>query len=267
MYESHWGLRRPPFENRHDPELYYPSSSHEGALLKLRYVVEQRKGAAVLVGDHGVGKTFLTHVLTQALDDESVRVARIVAPRLPADELFAYLAVQLDANPDRDGLHPDLLPRRLRQLSKSGQHPVLILDEAHLLEYEHLERLQLLLNYRDELEIDFSVLLVGLPVLLSHVRRLPGLDSRISVRSTIRAMDAGETADYVRHRLQMSGRDAAAFTDETLQLLGELSGGIPRRLNQVCDLALLVGYSDELTQLTPVEVRAAAEELDTVSVD
>ena len=97
--------------------------------------------------------------------------------------------------------------------------------------------------------------------LLPRVRRSGGLDARIAVRTSLRGLSPEDTAEYVRHRLRVAGCTDAPFSDETLRTVCELSQGVPRRINQLCDLALLVGFADELQSLTPVEVEAAAQEL------
>ncbi len=268
MYESYWRLGRAAFDSDGDASFYFPGEMHEGALLKLRYTVEQRKGAALLAGGHGTGKTYLTHVLERELDPERYPLLRIVFPQLSPAELLLCLANRLGAaTGGTEGPGPGTarvlqrLEARLEQLTEDGRHPVLVFDEAHLLEMEHLQTLQLLLNYREEPRIDFTLILVGRPDLLPRVRRSGGLDARIGVRTSLRGLSPEETAEYVRHRLRVAGRADAPFSDETLRTVCELSQGVPRRINQLCDLALLVGFADELQSLTPVEVEAAAQEL------
>lgn len=266
MYETYWRLGRAAFENDGDAAFYFPSEAHEGALLKLRYTVEHRKGAALLAGGHGTGKTYLTHVLERELDPERYPLSRIVFPQLSPHELLICLANRLGAaigGADGAGSARVLqrLEARLEQLTADGKHPVLLFDEAHLLEMEHLQTLQLLLNYREEPRIDFTLILVGRPDLLPRVRRSGGLDARIAVRTSLRGLSPDDTAAYVRHRMYVAGRVDAPFSEDTLRTVCELSQGVPRRINQLCDLALLVGFADELPSLTPVEVEAAAQEL------
>lgn len=274
MYEAYWHLQRPAFESDGDPSFYFASPSHQGALLKLRYAIEYHKGVGLLVGGHGLGKTYLTYVLERDLDPGRFPVARLVFPQLSPAELLRYLAVRLGADvSDADlaqgsldrVLH--LLERRLEQLTADGQRAVLIVDEAHLLEPEHLTTLQLLLNFRQEPRIEFSLLLVGRPDLVPRVQRVAGLSERICVRTALQPLSETDTFEYVRHRLKIAGRSGAPFGDDAMRTFWELSHGVPRRINQLCDLALLVGFADELQSLTPVELEAAAAELACVSAD
>lgn len=272
MHESYWQLERPAFECDADPEFYFPASTHEGALLKLRYVVEHRKGAALLAGPHGVGKSYLTHILSRELGDEQYIVVRIVFPKLDPVELLSDLAARLGSTADSRGEeHGDRvlrrLEQRLEQLTIEHRHAVLIVDEAHLLEPEHLQTLQLLMNLREPPRLDFTLILIGQPELLPRVRRVGGLDSRIAARTTLRPLSLEETAEYAAHRLRIAGRDDSPFTGDALRSICELAQGAPRRINQLCDLALLIGYADEARELTAVDAEAAGAELACVSAD
>lgn len=272
MHEPYWQLERPAFECDADPQFYFPASTHEGALLKLRYVVEHRKGAALLAAPHGMGKTYLTHILARELGGEHYVFVRLVYPKLEPIELLCDLAARLGAPVDwRDAesgervLHR--LEQRLEQLTIEQRHAVLIVDEAHLLEGEHLQSLQLLLNLRDPPRLDFSLILVGQPELLPRVRRVGGLDSRIAARTTLRPLSVDETGEYAAHRLRIAGGLDCPFSGDALKSICELAQGAPRRINQLCDLALLIGYADEAHELTSVEAEAAAAELACVSAD
>lgn len=273
MYESYWQLSKPAFENDADPEFYFAAASHHGALLKLRYLIENRKELGVLVGDHGLGKTFLTHVLERHLDATHAPCVHLLFSALAPAEMLRYLAARLGAGAgvsDGPGTPADVVLRgleaRLDELRQRGQRPVIVIDDAHWLDLPHLQTLQLLLNVLQR-GAGGSMLLVGRPELLPRLRRLPALADRVSVRTTLRPLSAEESRQYVRHRLQVAGNGAALLGSEALRAAWELSEGIPRKLNQLCDLSLLVGYADGLSSLSEVDVEAAAEELCSVSAD
>src|SRR5580704_10962372 len=113
MYESYWQLDRRPFENTDDPRFYYPGESHQGTLLKMRYVVENSRGGAVLAGAAGTGKTLLARVLARQLADTCRPVAHLVFPQMSAAELLAYLADEL-AGPDTGTRSLDQTVRRIQ---------------------------------------------------------------------------------------------------------------------------------------------------------
>jgi general secretion pathway protein A len=226
----------------------------------------------VLSGAHGLGKTFLTHVLESDLEPTSGPVARLVFPQMTPAEMLSYLAAKLGAETNaQESLRADLVLRRfesrLSELARIGRHPILIVDEAHLLEPEHFQTLHLLTNLPVEARGTFTLLLVGEPELLPKVQRVGALDDRITVRTSLRPLTEEETRDYVLKRLDRAGAPPGIFSGEAFRSLWETSLGAPRRINQLCDLSLLVGFADCLTKVSHVEVEAAAEELGAVAVE
>jgi MSHA biogenesis protein MshM len=186
--------------------------------------------------------------------------------------MLAYLAAKLGAEAGaQETLRTDVVLRRfesrLSDLARSGRHPVLIVDEAHLLEPEHFQTLHLVTNLPVEAGAPFTLLLVGEAELLPKVQRVGALDDRITVRTTLRPLTEDETRDYVLKRLERAGAPEGIFSREAFRSLWETSLGVPRRINQVCDLSLLVGFADCLTNVSHVEVEAAAEELGAVAVE
>ena len=268
MYKAYWNLNCRPFDDGADPKFYYSGRSHQTCLLKLRYVIEQRKGCALLVGEHGTGKSFLSHVLEDELADENVRFVRLVIPQLSPSEMLQYFASQVGGGPASSGAVEYTLLRleeKMQEIAATGVHLVLVIDEAHLLAQEHLSALRLLLNLREERRADFSLLLIGRVELLAQVRRQHALDQRVSVRAALTPLSVNEVREYVHDRTSAAGADREIFHANSAQTIWELSAGIPRRINQLCDLALLVGYADALQSLGPIEIKAAGEEIAAVA--
>ena len=270
MYESYWRLDRNPFDQDPDPQLFFASETHQAALLKLRYLIENRKGLGVLAGGTGVGKSFLSQVLNAQLEATQGPFVSLVYPCLQPVELLGYLARSLGISetptrngaPAVDGLIHEL-QRRLGELLDQGRHPVILIDDAHLIDDPELfQTLRLLLNFQPQRRTAFSLILLGQPELLVKLRRITGLESRVAVRSLLRPLTADETARYVQARLAAAGSQQEIFSSRTLQAVFELSGGLPRRINRLCDMALLVGYADDATQISPQQMTAVAEELE-----
>lgn len=271
MYEQYWRLERPAFENDQNPELFFPARSHHGALLKLRYLVEHHKGLGLLIGEHGLGKTFLTHVLERQLGAEAGPVVRLVFPQLSPVELLRYLVQRFGLMSGSAGTAgtDQLLARleaHLGDLADAGRRPTVVIDDAHLLEAGTLQTLQLLLNLQAE-KGGLTLLLVGRSDLLPRVKRLPALADRVNVKTRLQPLTLEEAEQYIRHRQEAAGRTESVLQPAAVRAVWELSQGVPRRLNQLCDLALLVGYADGLSQLSRVEVEAAADELCSISAD
>lgn len=272
MYEGYWKLERSAFQGSSEAGDFFASRTHHTALLKLKYLIENRQGVGVLSGSHGLGKTFLTHVLEAELETSIGPVARLVFPQMAPGEMLAYLAAKLGAETStQQSLRTDVVLRqlesRLEDLARSGRHPLLVVDEAHLLEPEHFQTLHLLTNLPAEAGATFTLLLVGEPELLPKVQRVGALDDRITVRTALRALTEEETRDYVLKRLERAGAPLGIFSREAFRSLWETSLGVPRRINQLCDLSLLVGFADCLSNVSHVEVEAAAEELGAVAVE
>ncbi len=269
MYESYWNLKRRPFEDQADAELYYRGQSHQSALLKLRYIVESGKGAGVLVGGCGVGKSLACDILQQELPERYQPCVRMIFPQMTPVEFLTDLTIRLGADEDfvlRAESSLDrvvrLLERQLQLLSERERHPIIVIDEAHLIEDRTLfNTLLSLLNVRTARNLEFSLFLVGDPVLLAQLQRSSQLDERFSIRSLIQPLTEEETAGYIQHRMTAAGASQNIFEPSALASLFALSGGIARRINRLCDLALLVGYADGLRSLAADEVESVATEL------
>ena len=278
MYSQHWSLNRRPFENTLEPEFFFPSQTHQAALLKLRYLIENQKGAGVLVGPTGTGKTFLTHRLAKELSSSAGPWLNFVFPAMSADDLLTDVAIRLGgesvaADWPKHSVLPRsaalrIIERSLDEHSRAGPHPVLIVDDAHLIDDPAtVQALELLLNFQQPPQRSFSLILLGDRLLLSRLARLPRFDERLAVRAMLQSLSPDETARYIRFRLEVSGARNAIFDAEALTEIAERSDGIPRRINRLADLALLVGYADGRSQLTAEDVASVSEELATVGVE
>jgi general secretion pathway protein A len=267
MYESYWQLEARPFEPNATRDFYYPAETHQGALLKLRYAVENRRGVAVLAGAPGTGKTLLIHTLHQQLDDRYRPFIHVVFPQMEGRDLLVYLAELLGAPPDDPPRYTvEESVRRIELVvhenQRQGRHAVLAVDEAHLLwDAGLLETLRLILNLGGQSEPPFTLLLVGQPRLLSMLERIPDLDERVAVKTLIRALSADETASYISHRLKAAGTRRDIFDSSALDEIHVLSQGVPRAINRLCDLALLIGYAQGAGELTAGDIAAVSEEL------
>lgn len=275
MYEHFWQLDRNPFDDDDDLRGFYRSETHQATLLKLRYLIENGKGTGLLVGGTGFGKSYLIQVLTQQLGESHGPFIHLVFPQMSPAELLGYLAVELGADANTFGREAVGLDRTIREIdrllrkySEQNRHPVIVVDEAHLIEdFQVFQALRLLLNFQQPKKCRFSLIFVGQRELLNTVRRLGQLEERLSVKCLLRPLSAEETSAYVTHRLEAAGATRPIFELTAMQPLHELSGGVPRRINRLCDLALLVGFADDSTSISAEQVEAVAEELTAVVPD
>ncbi|HUP79226.1 MAG TPA: AAA family ATPase [Pirellula sp.] len=276
MYQAHWGFQGRPFDSRSEANSYFPSDSHEAALLKLHFAIESRRSVAVVCGEPGLGKTMLLDKVFSQLPEFIAPKMRIVYPAMPPDQMLRYIARQIAPH---DGTEPiggigqsiESIERILRHNVGDSQHAVIAIDEAHLLEgFGSLEPLRLLLNLATELtdaESAMTLVLSGSTTLLSHLARHSSLEDRIAVRCVLERFGTEETAAYITHRLQSIGwNKPLMFDEEAMDLIQELTLGVPRRINRLCDLALMIGYAQDKSRIDAFTIETANAELTSRSV-
>jgi general secretion pathway protein A len=272
MYQAYWQLEARPFDHSADARFYFPGPSQQAAMLKLRYVIENRRGAAILAGESGLGKTLVAQTLLRSLGDEFRPQVHLVFPQMPAEQLLSYLADQLaggnrSAAPSQLSTHSiehslRRIESTLHEHAQAGRHAVLVIDEAqHLGEWRALETIRLLLNFEHNAQPLATVLLVGQTGLALDVQRLPQLDERLAVKCHLSRLKADETSAYIQHRLIAAGAKQPIFDASALVEIHRLTHGVPRRVNRLCDLALLVGYGEEKQSLDGSQMQAIYEEL------
>lgn len=267
MYESYWQLNQKPFENCCDPRFYFPGESHQAALLKLRYAIENRRGGAVLAGPSGAGKTLIAAMLRSTLAEQFVPFVHLVFPQMSANQLLAYLADELTGSDD-GSLAADVQKsvRRIEHFladnTRDGRHAVVVVDEAHLIdEGRAFEAMRLLLNFELAGRPGLTLLLAGQPGILPALDRMPQLEERVGVKCLLRPFTERETADYVSHRLKVAGATRELFEPDALPALHRLSHGVARRINRLGDLALLIGYAEGRSTISAAHLEAVSQEL------
>ncbi len=264
MYESYWGLSRRPFADDGD-EVLFRSQTHQAALLKLRYTIETGQAAGLLVGEAGSGKSSLVGALKRELDCSSSPFLQLRFAQLSATEFLCWLAAALSGSEAPQGGLDRVLRKietELARLADQQCRPVLVIDDAHLVRDAALfPTLHQLLSYPFHGTSPFTLFLVGEPELVGLVSRCVPLNERFAVRCGLQSLSREETAEYVSHRLRCAGADQPIFEPAALEAVFEFSAGLPRRINRLCDLALLVGFADRLKSVSRCEVEAVAEEL------
>lgn len=249
MYEKYWGLNELPFENVPDPRFMYHSSQHEEALMRLIYATKAQKGAAMLSGDVGCGKTTVSRAFVQELSSDEYEVGIIANPSLAAldflKEILYQLGIEKTADSKQNLLH--ILNEAMLQNMAQKKKTVLIVDDAQAINDETtFEELRLLLNFQLNDQFLMTLILIGQPELRDKVTKIPQLDSRISIRYHLKPLDLKETAQYILFRLKVAGMQKNTFTREAIEKIYEYTGGVPRKINNICDLSLLVGFSKKV---------------------
>jgi general secretion pathway protein A len=267
MYEQHYGFREAPFQITPDPRFLYLTRSHRDALAYLTYGIKERKGILVLTGEVGVGKTLIVRTLLASLP-ENVSTAVVMNARLNFRQLL-YLAlldfgVEVVSRSKVDLLLN--LQHFLLKLSEEDATALLVIDEAQTLTPDGLEDFRLLSNLETTTQKLLQILLVGQPelkgTLLQHSLRQ--LRQRIPGICDLSSLPPESVGEYIEHRLSVSsdGRCAGLFTRAAIHEIARYSEGVPRRINQACDRALLVGYARGADRIDDQHVRAAVRELE-----
>jgi general secretion pathway protein A len=206
----------------------------------------------MLTGEYGCGKTTLSRALIQRLEAERYEIGLLTNPSWSAIDFLREVLYQLGHETTETSkaelLHllNDVLFRNFRD----GRDTVVIVDEAQLIEDDAVfEELRLLMNFQTDDRFLVTLLLIGSPELAPKVRRLKHLDQRITIRYHLNTLDYAHTAAYVTHRLKMAGRATPIFTGEAVRLIFDFTRGTPREINNLCDVALLVGYTKRAPEI------------------
>lgn len=262
MYHSHWGLSESPYRDRLDPRFFYQNPVHEEALARMHFLVDERRRVGLLLGGSGTGKSLLLGVFSRELKRNGFTPASVDLLGLSRRELLWEIAAQwgLPVQPEMD---PYALWRavsdRLIEDRMQRQPSVLLLDNADEASAEVLADLHRLAVGDASPENRTTLLLASRP---ENVRKLGGrLLELAALRIDLSPWDAEETSGFVSQTLQKAGRKQPAFGAEALERLYQLSRGIPRRVTQLADLALLAGAGTGKPSIDAETVDAAWQEL------
>jgi general secretion pathway protein A len=267
MDQTHWAMEDTPFRGCLDPRSFYPSPTHDEALARLDFLVGQRRRLGLLMGGPGSGKSLLLEVFAQDRRGRGLPTASIDLLGIAPAEMLWQLAAGLGLNPDR-GLEATALWRRLadrlREFRYQELDTVLLLDDADLASQDVLTQVARLTRYDVSAEARLTIILAGRQDRTGRLGNdlLELVDLRIDLDNWERA----DTENYLIAALARSGYRSLAFDPMAITRLHELAQGIPRRVSQLADLAVLAGTGRRLDYIDAETVESACEELGVMAV-
>lgn len=255
MYNAYFGFEESPFNLSPDPAFFYRSVQHEEALANLIYGVQSRKGFIVLTGEVGTGKTTMLECLRDYLEAQHTEFAFIFNSRINTEQFFQMIGYDLDLRCDHTSKTEVLfaLNHLLITQANEGRTTVLIIDEAHSLDWEVLEEIRLLGNLENRRGKMLQIILAGQPELDRKLDapNLRQLKQRIVLRCSLNPFSEVDTAEYITTRMRLAGMpDQTVFSPELMSEIHLRTGGIPRLINAVCDNLLLTCFAMETYSAT-----------------
>lgn len=266
MYENFYGLTGKPFQLNPDPSFYFGSRQHRRAMAYLEYGLHQNEGFIVITGDVGAGKTTIVRSLLNKLDAGKVVAAQLVSTQLDAEDTLRVVAAAFGL-PSREIPKSEMLlslEAFLVGVTLQGKRALLIVDEAQNLTPRAVEELRMLSNFQLETHALLQSFLVGQPEFRETMQspHMLQLRQRVIAACHIGPMDLDETRGYIEHRLTKVGwKGMPQFEPSAYEAIYRVTGGIPRRINAVCDRVLLSGYLAGKRSFDYQDVQDVAQEI------
>jgi len=267
MYEAFYGLSSKPFQLNPDPTFYFGSKQHRRATAYLEYGLHQNEGFIVVTGEVGAGKTTIVRGLLDKLDSSKVVAGQLVSTQLDADDTLRMVAAAFGVPTRHSGKSDVLLALEafLVDVTRQGKRCLLVVDEAQNLTPRAVEELRMLSNFQFETQALLQSFLIGQPEFrrIMQSPHMQQLRQRVIAACHIGPMSQEETQAYIEHRLKCAGfsRSARLFDSGAYEAIFEASGGIPRRINALCDRLLLLGFLSGKKDFVLTDVQEVAKEI------
>lgn len=265
MYEAFYHFRGKPFQLTPDPRFFYAGKGYQRAMAYLVYGVHKGEGFIVITGEIGAGKTMLANTLAYKLESQNVVLAQVVSTHLNADDMVRMVAAEFGLPPENNKA---ALLRAVEQFllacQRQGKRALLVVDEAQNLPAASVEELRMLSNFLLGARPLLQTFLLGQPEFRKTLQgpAMEQLRQRVIATCHLGPMDPAETEAYIVHRLQTVGwRDDPLFSGDAFAVIHQHTGGIPRKINILCDRLMLMGRLEERHSFTGKEVTEVVDEL------
>lgn len=266
MYNEYFGFKESPFSIAPDPHYLYMTPQHREALAHLVYGLNSDGGCILLTGEVGTGKTTICRCLLEQIPEQA-NIALLLNPKVTAIELLETICDELKIPCfDKDGTiktYIDLINSFLLEAHARNEKTVLIIDEAQNLDDSVLEQLRLLTNLETNQRKLLQIVLLGQPELLDILsqEKMRQLAQRITARFHLKALSREELKAYISHRLAVAGQNVQLFPDNVIRKIYQISKGIPRLINVICDRALLGTYVQNKPAVDLATLNQASKEI------
>lgn len=244
MYLKHWKLKHFPFENVGNPAYFFETDCTRDIMDDLQDAIARRKGAILLTGEIGCGKTTLIEHFLLGLDEKKYDIALITYPCFEPLEMLREINMQLGLQPEADDRNTLLhtLQHRLAENAAEGRDTLICIDEAQSIpSITTFEELRLLLNFKVPDKFLLTLIFVGQPELKRKINKLPQLKQRISLHLHLGPLSEQDTTRYMLHRLDAAGSRRCILTRQAVDTVYQQTRGVPRRINHLADRCLLQG--------------------------
>ena len=264
LYNDFFGLSERPFSLVPDPDFLYWSDSHRRAYAMLEYGLLTRAPITLITGEVGAGKTTLVHHLLKNLPLD-LTVGLVSNAQGDRGKLLRWVLMAFGREVSSHQAYVDLFSQFQTFLIDeyaAGRRVILIIDEAQSLSRGSLEELRMFTNINSNKDELVQIVLVGQPELRSMIRRpdLKQFAQRVAASFHLKALDADTVQAYIKHRMHRAGSQHDVFTDRACRLIYQATAGVPRLVNQLCDLTLVYAFSNEQSLVTEKEVQRVLDD-------
>ena len=265
MYEAYYHLQAKPFQLTSDPRFFFSSKGHRRAMAYLVYGAHQGEGFIVITGEIGAGKTMLAATLAHNVASRSLVLAKVVSTNLEADDMVRMVATSFGLPQENSkAALLNAVEQFLLACHRQGKRALLVVDEAQNLPARSVEELRMLSNFVSADKPLLQTFLLGQPEFRKTLQSpaMEQLRQRVIATCHLGPLDGAETEAYIVHRLQTVGwREDPSFSKEAFAAIHQYTGGIPRKINVLCDRLLLMSRLDEKHAITVNAVAVVVNEL------
>jgi type II secretory pathway predicted ATPase ExeA len=264
--QAHYGFTRMPFGRDLAPGMLHRHAAHGEATARITWCVND-KALGVLTGEVGAGKTVAARTALASVDQTRHTVIYLPDPTVGVRGIHHAIVTALGGKPAHGtaALTAQAAGMLATEQAERGRTPVLVIDEAHLLQADQLESVRMLTNHAMDSTAIFAALLIGQPTLRRRLKlgQLAALDQRIAVRYHMAGMTSEETTSYLKHHLALGGRSDTLFSDDAATLIHQASRGYPRAVNNIAIASLLAAFTAGKAIVDESSARAAVTEVTT----